>query len=79
MNMKIVQFNDGTYGIRKWSFIDGYVYLDLIDGYWWPGDIPKYSKYYKTTDKRRILDRWEKITSKKTADIGIPIDPTSLR
>lgn len=35
--MKIVKFNDGSYGIRKWSLLHlQYVYLDLNNrNYWW--------------------------------------------
>ena len=31
--MKIVKFQNGSYGIRKWSF--GYQYKDLKDHFWW--------------------------------------------
>ncbi len=35
--MKIVIFNNGKYGIRKWSLLHfGYVFLDLQNGRdWW--------------------------------------------
>ncbi len=35
--MKIIQFKNGPYAIRKWSFWRmKYLYLDLVDnGFWW--------------------------------------------
>ena len=35
--MKLVKFKDGTYGVRKWSWLSlSYRYLDLKHGfYWW--------------------------------------------
>ena len=44
--MKIVQFKNGKYGVRKWSFFHWrHLYLDLSDFvYWWyiPAYIPQY-------------------------------------
>lgn len=35
-NMKIVQFKNGAYGIRKWSLMYfTFVYRDLKSGHWW--------------------------------------------
>lgn len=31
--MKIVKFNNGTYGIRRWFF--GYQFKDLETAFWW--------------------------------------------
>ena len=43
--MKIVQFKDGRYGIRRWSLI-GYKYLgkDIKEDFWW--SIPRVLPYY---------------------------------
>lgn len=36
MKAKIVQFNDGSYGIRKFSFLKmNYIYKDLHSIFWW--------------------------------------------
>jgi hypothetical protein len=37
MRNKIVRFNNGKFGIRRWSLIGfGYEYLDLSNGFWLP-------------------------------------------
>lgn len=43
--MKLVQFEDGEFGIRKFSFFHaGFVYFDLRDqDYWWG----RKSKYFR--------------------------------
>ena len=32
--MKLVEFKDGKFGVRRWT-IFGYEYLDFRDGFWW--------------------------------------------
>ncbi len=41
--MKIVKFKDGTYGVRKFSFLMGYSYVDLTTPHY---DWNRYCQYY---------------------------------
>lgn len=35
--MKLVKFNDGTFGVRSGNFFFGYAYADLVtSNLWWP-------------------------------------------
>lgn len=52
--MKIVQFKDGTFGIRKGWWFTKYVFLDLKDtNYFWPLDHQNF-KYSKGTHNQVI-------------------------
>lgn len=33
--MKLVQFEDGTYGITRWTLLSGRQFKDLKHGFWW--------------------------------------------
>lgn len=66
--MKIIKFNDGTYGIRRgwlWPF---YSYLDMKvkDGYWWTS--MEYSGHFKALaegEALKILDKWRNTVKKR--------------
>jgi hypothetical protein len=54
---RIVKFENGMFGIRKWLFI--FYYKDITsstNNFWWS----KYSKYFKDCmgTKKSILDMW---------------------
>ena len=59
MFKRIVKFNDGTYGVRKWTFI-GYLMLDINDAdYWWYG-VDYQKTYCRCTleQAKTALDNW---------------------
>jgi hypothetical protein len=58
--MKIVQFKDGQYAIRKGWFFYKYKSL-LLDDYWWPTG---YSTYYRTKDFDLMLKIFNDLTDK---------------
>ncbi len=57
--MKLVQFVDGTYGVRKFSiWVLGWVYKDLaglgyVNTHWWSDDEPCF--YDCSTSKERAI------------------------
>lgn len=62
----IVQFENGEYAIRKYSFLYlKYIYKSLSSSYWWSGD----SDYFEaciTKDLKAIKDKLIYLTDKGT-------------
>lgn len=70
--MKVVYFKDGTYGIRKFSWLHlSYRYKDMngFNSYWWPMKTDQFNYdckrnsiefvqnyYYSMTDKGRVYN-----------------------
>jgi len=54
--MKIVQFKDGTYGIRKGNWFRGYKFVDLNAPiiYDWPRACSNFDDWCKSSDLREI-------------------------
>jgi hypothetical protein len=71
--MKIVQFKDGKYGIRKLTFI-GYQFLTRTpkEDYWWTNK--QYICTSASMNKEEVVARWEEIHNKKPFDNGIPVE-----
>jgi hypothetical protein len=73
--MKIVRFNDGTFGVRRrrWYTLFTNQFLDIKDAdYWWTESqyINKYCKASSMEIAVDSLNRWN-ITNKR--DIGTPV------
>ena len=70
--MKIVEFKDGTYAIRRW-FILGYQYLDLESEniIWWNKDDTCFDDCL-TTDFEYIKEKFKNYKKPKNEDYGIP-------
>jgi hypothetical protein len=60
--MKIVQFKDGLYAIRKVS-LSGYQYKDLSHPYWWTR-ASQFMDDCKTADKHLILKVFNSMADK---------------
>lgn len=69
--MKIVQFKDGRYGIRKFTFI-GYQFLTRTpeEDHWWTDK--KYIRQYASMNKEEVIARWGEMHNKKPFDNGNP-------
>lgn len=60
MFKRIVKFNDGTYGVRKWTLFSGYLMLDINgSNYWWYEE-KNQKEYCRGTLKqaKQALDNW---------------------
>jgi hypothetical protein len=66
--MKIVQFKDGRYGIRKLT-IFGYRFLGkgTEKDYWW-GVIKEFVPKYAAMSKEEVIDRWKRFPLKKKTE-----------
>jgi hypothetical protein len=71
--VKLVKFQDGRYGVRKWFF--GYRYLDiryynlLLDTYWWPID-GRHINNCKG-ELQEALDGLKRLRETKKVDVGV--------
>ena len=69
--MKIVQFNDGKFGVRKGNIILGYYFLDTTDNqHWW--FLPEFVNKHCHTSFEKAYHSYETAKSKKynKFDIG---------
>lgn len=66
MFIKIVQFEDGKYAIRRWNPFEGFGYLDLCVSYTnWLSINSSWIHDCKTADKEVILRCWDKLHKRK--------------
>ena len=72
--MKIVQFKNGSYAVRRWSFgFFVFEYLDPVSNYWWPVGY-EHNAYYTSLDGAvRRLEKYQEFKSKKP-DVGKPVE-----
>lgn len=74
--MKVVQFKDGLYAVRRrlWFCFPIYEFLDRDDKehYWW--STPEYvGKYCKVETKEKAFALMNKFKNRKKFDTGTPV------
>lgn len=69
--MKLVKFNKGTFGVRKWDLIMGYVYLDMRKGNFWWDDIHK--DEFAANKSELIARGWMEKIKNDPLDLGTPV------
>ncbi len=80
--MKIVQFKDGNYAVRRWHLLLGYGFAGVDTGeasgyYWWSA---KYTGHAKVATLSDAILRMEDIKQKKSGqfDIGQPVSAAEI-
>ena len=71
MFIRIVQFKNGSYAVRRWYF--GFEYLDQVSNYWWPIRYEHNSYYTSYDGAARRLEKYKLFLNKKV-DYGKPIN-----
>jgi len=79
MGIKVVRFKDGTYGVRKWVFMEGYQFLDMSMydknwDQWWSIDrhVDEFAKAPSELIAIAKLEAWKERMSRKN-DKGTPL------
>ena len=70
--MKIVQFKNGTYAIRRWNWFE-YEYLDHMSNYWWPKGYDHNTQWTSLDGAVLRLERYKKFMAIKP-DVGKPVE-----
>lgn len=73
--MKVVQFKDGSYGVRRWRFLH-YEFMDLVmsDDFYWLDDPVSVWKWCRTADRQYAENKMKKFLNIKKRDYGKPVE-----
>ena len=77
MSIKVVGFKDGTFGVRKGSWLFGYLYLDFTSArmYWWDLN-SQFSSAIRTNSYNKAFKAAQRISDKGSPCNGQPYNTT---
>lgn len=72
--MKIVKFNDGTFGIRRWFFSYEYASVNNVDVWWNEGiDVSRYCRFNSKEHAHLMLARLTNTVESLGLGKGTPV------